>query len=193
PDMTSSGSPSHIIINWESVTGRIYTVLWTPSLHEPFHPLEIGIQYPQNSYTDLVHTAESSGFYRVVVMRADDDMDGDGLPDYWETQYSVADAYADGDGDGFDNIAEFIAGTDPTNGASFFMVANSLAMVNGTNCFVVEWISIPDRYYSVQWSTNLVSGFQTIESHLEHPQNSYTDTTHAAESAGFYRIEVQKK
>jgi len=193
-DTTTEGNPSqYIIINWAAVTGRVYNVLWTPSLMDAFEPLEIGIQYPQNSYTDTVHSVESSGYYRVVVMRADYDMDGDGLPNDWESQYGVADAFAHGDSDGFNNLAEFISGTDPTNGASYFVAANSVADVSGTNCFVVEWISIPDRFYSVQWSTNLVTGFQAMETSIEHPQNSYTDITHSAESAGFYKVDVRLK
>jgi len=126
-------------------------------------------------------------------MRADYDMAGDGLPNDWESQYAVADAYADGDSDGFNNLAEFISGTDPTNGASYFVAANSVAEVGGTNCIVVEWISIPDRLYSVQWSTNLISGFQIFETVSEHPINSYTDTTHNAESEGFYKVDVRMK
>ena len=193
-DTTTNGNPTqHIIINWEAVTGRVYNVMWAPTLATPFEVLEAGIQYPQNSYTDTVHTVESSGFYRVVVMRADYDMDGDGLPNEWESQYAVADGMAHGDGDGFSNLEEFIAGTDPTNSTSFFAAASSTVEVNGTNCFVVEWISIPDRLYSVQWSTNLVSGFQALETDLEHPQHSYTDTTHNAESAVFYKVEVRMK
>ena len=190
---TTDGLPPHIIINWEAVEGRVYNVLWTPSLSEPFQPLEIGIQYPQSSYTDTVHTVESSGFYRVVVMLADYDSDGNGLPNDWEDEYGQSDPYADFDFDGFDNLSEFISGTDPTNGASFFTVGQTLAEVGGTNCFVVEWISIPDRLYSVQWSTNLVAGFQPLETSIEFPQNSYTDTTHNAESASFYKIKVQLK
>jgi len=191
---TETGNPSqHMVINWESITGRVYNVYWTPSLMEEFQPLGIGIQYPQNSYTDTVHSAESSGYYRVVVMRADYDADGDGLPNDWESQYAVADAFADGDHDGFNNMAEFIAGTIPTNGASYFTAANSVADVNGTNCFVVEWISIPDRLYSVQWTTNLMAEFQVLETGLEHPQNSYTDTVHGAGNTGFYKINVELK
>lgn len=184
---------ARFIIEWTAVTGRVYNILWTPSLTQEFQPLEIGIQYPQNSYTDTVHSAESSGYYRVVVMRSDYDADGDGLPNDWEIQYAEAEAYADGDNDGFDNLAEFISGTDPTNEVSYFTAANSVAEVNGTNCFVVEWISIPDRLYSVQWSTNLTTGFQTLETSIEHPQNSYTDTLHNAESESFYKVDVRLK
>jgi hypothetical protein len=46
------------------------------------------------------------------------DTDKDGIPDDWETQYGfkpndAADAKSDPDSDGFDNLAEYNAGTDP--------------------------------------------------------------------------------
>lgn len=48
----------------------------------------------------------------------DRDSDGDGMPDGWEDQYGFNpmnpdDAYADADADGFTNLEEFLAGTDP--------------------------------------------------------------------------------
>lgn len=50
------------------------------------------------------------------------DQDGDGMPDEWEKKYSlnsaIADATDDKDGDGFTNIEEFQAKTDPTDAKS---------------------------------------------------------------------------
>lgn len=186
----SGGSPE-FIIRWNPAPGRVYNVLWTPMLGGEFQSLETGIQYPQSSYTDIVHAAESSGYYRVVVMSSGYDEDGDGLPNNWEKQFNLAEALTDSDKDGFNNIAEFIAGTNPTNPAAFFSVTdNALSTTGG---FVVEWISVPDRQYSVMWSRDLNQDFQLLETGLEHPQNSYTDTVHGADSQIYYKVNVQKK
>ena len=50
------------------------------------------------------------------------DSDHDGLPDEWEILYGLnpkaADATLDSDGDTMSNLAEYIAGTDPTDPSS---------------------------------------------------------------------------
>jgi hypothetical protein len=120
------------------------------------------------------------------------DADGNGIPDWWELEYfsSNVSASADGDVDGYDNMAEFIAGTDPTNANSFFMVHGHGEMEGGTNRFVLEWIPLEGRLYDVQWSSNLFSGFQLLEGGLPYPQGTYTDATHNA-AEKFYKLDVR--
>jgi hypothetical protein len=51
-----------------------------------------------------------------------DDVDSDGLPDNWETNYFgdlSHDGTADADGDGYTNLVEYQRGTDPTNPNSY--------------------------------------------------------------------------
>jgi hypothetical protein len=60
----------------------------------------------------------------VMVRQEERDSDGDGLPDGWETTYGLnplnpSDAAGDLDGDGFSNLEEFEAGSNPVDAASF--------------------------------------------------------------------------
>lgn len=120
-----------------------------------------------------------------------DDADHDQMLDTWEIDYfgsTNAQPAGHGDSDLQNNLNEYIAGTDPTNPASFFGVTNY-----STGSFIVEWPSVEGREYRVLWAQSLSNGFQQIGPVMEHPQNSYTDTLHSADSSGFYKVEVQLK
>ena len=93
-----------------------------------------------------------SAVAEVRVLRAADE-DGDSLPDGWETYYfgdtNVVTGTDDPDGDGQDNLTEFVAGTDPTDPDHFFWsfgfdvpVADDLPRVT--------FVSTPTRRYAVQ-------------------------------------------
>ncbi|MFC1467313.1 LamG-like jellyroll fold domain-containing protein [Verrucomicrobiota bacterium] len=126
----------------------------------------------------------------------DSDDDGDGLPDDWEIQYfgstTGAVAGVDSDGDGHDNVQEYITGSIPTNPGSVFYVSGYMQQVGGEG-FVVEWNSLPNRYYNVLWSTNLTAGFQMAKPDFEYPQNNYTDSVHSTDSQGYYKVDVRLK
>ena len=119
------------------------------------------------------------------------DMDGDGIPDYWETAICGNDtgllANGDADGDGFNNLAEYVADTCPTDSSSFL---RSCAMSNGLS----RWIVFPcstQRLYNVWCSTNLVLGsWQMLGSNYSSTTNilSIEDTNNMP--FRFYRIEV---
>ncbi|MEA2068796.1 MAG: hypothetical protein U9P12_06320, partial [Verrucomicrobiota bacterium] len=122
------------------------------------------------------------------------DADGDGVPDGWEIQYfggTNMQPNAHGDSDGFSNLDEYIAGTDPTNAMLYFMVSNSVADVVGTNFFVIEWQSTTNRLYDVRWAASLTNTFQPLAASIEFPKNSCTDTVHGAGTRGFYKVDVR--
>ena len=120
------------------------------------------------------------------------DSDDDHMPDQWELTYfgNITNAHAqiDSDGDGRSNLAEYIAGMNPTNAASCFKVMAFNQKENGN---VINWNVVTGRVYSVYWNTDLSTEFLPLSTNIHYPQNSYTDVVHHAESAGFYRVKVQ--
>lgn len=127
------------------------------------------------------------------------DVDGDGIPDFWETVYNVntndpRHASYDIDGDGLNMYQEFRAGTDPADPTSSLEMSidgtNDVSSVNGV---VVKWRSIGGHYYSLYKSTNLMQGFSLFTSNMvaTPPVNSYQDTTATNSGPYFYRVGVE--
>jgi hypothetical protein len=121
------------------------------------------------------------------------DSDGDGIPDWYEEQYSGSNtglvAHLDGDGDGPDAYAEWVALTDPTDSNSFFHVSAVLPVAGG---MVLEWGSSSSRVYHIGWQGSLTDPTNPLAADLPAtpPLNTYTDTTHGAGSGGFYGLRV---
>ena len=99
---------------------------------------------------------------------------GDGIPDAWRAQYfsnqptnningtttnSVSCATCDPDGDGMNNLQEYLAGTDPTNPASFFHV--TAVQPSGAN-YLVSFTSVTGKVYDVESSIDLVTGTWSV-------------------------------
>ena len=89
------------------------------------------------------------------------DADGDGLPDWWEIQYTLNPNSTNGvngtdgdfDGDGMSNFEEFLAGTNPNNINSRLEITD---MNNGMGGVDVQWQAVEDRNYRVQTSPELM-------------------------------------
>ena len=64
-EKTQSGN----VVRWDAVSNRFYTVYWSTNLLNGFSPSVEGqdLEYPVNSYTDSVHSAESQIFYKLSV------------------------------------------------------------------------------------------------------------------------------
>jgi T5SS/PEP-CTERM-associated repeat protein len=86
---------------------------------------------------------------------------GDGIPNGWKQQYGFdplnpAVATTDPDGDGFSNLQEYLAGTDPTNSASYFHIV----CVTPTNAadVLVSWVTGDERTNALQATAGDTSG-----------------------------------
>lgn len=120
------------------------------------------------------------------------DTDGDGIPDDWETQYgfgpnNLADATVDSDHDGLNNLAEYNAGTNPTNSSSYLKV--ELSVSPGSANLLVGAVS--NRTYTVQYTDNPenAGGWLNLASVLAQGTNrveSVVDTSWT--SNRFYRV-----
>jgi subtilisin family serine protease len=124
------------------------------------------------------------------------DTDSNGLPDWWEQQFfghlTGTDPNADPDHDGASNLAEFLAGTTPTNfNSALRLTALSAA---GTNGVVLEWPSVAGRYYRLLRATSLLNGFNSlVRTNLAAtpPLNTVTDAAPASAKPQFYRLELE--
>jgi hypothetical protein len=66
---SSEPGPSGFVVNWNAVSGRVYSVFGTTNLASAsFEPLKTNILWPQSSWTDTVERAEN--FYRIDVQLA---------------------------------------------------------------------------------------------------------------------------
>ena len=124
------------------------------------------------------------------------DTDGNGLPDWWEQEYfghlTGTNPLADADHDGQSNLAEWLAGTNPTNAASFLGLTPVRAA--GTNGFAVRWPSAAGHYYRLLRATNLLTGFNQIvltNIPATPPINTLADPAPPAATRVFYRLELE--
>ncbi|MDK2963870.1 MAG: uncharacterized protein PWQ29_1264 [Verrucomicrobiota bacterium] len=102
----------------------------------------------------------------------------------------VADPVLDADNDGFSNEDEILAGTGPRDADSLFALAAPTRDDSGQ--YVLHWDAVEGRIYTIEWTPSTSEKFQTVESGIAAPQNSWTDTVHRTETSGFYRIRVQQ-
>jgi hypothetical protein len=85
-----------------------------------------------------------------------------GTPQYWLAQFGLTNGginfdsaeIADKDGDRLLNWQEYVAGTDPTNPASYFHIKN----VSKSASYSLYYPTVAGRYYTLLFTTNLVSG-----------------------------------
>jgi hypothetical protein len=89
------------------------------------------------------------------------DADSDGIPNSFDLDpFNPADADSDPDGDGFTNLQEFQAGTNPTNGASAFRIT---AIAREGKNLRVTWMTGTGKTNALDRSAGDLSGNFTTD------------------------------
>ncbi|MGL4400766.1 MAG: S8 family serine peptidase [Luteolibacter sp.] len=125
----------------------------------------------------------------------DGDSDNDTLPDDYEVSVglnpALIDAALDLDGDGYSNIDEYVIGTLPNNGNSFFKAASSVGPVNVSIAFP----TLAGRLYRVERSSSLaLASWSVVEENIAGTGllTTVTDPEAATFPRGFYRVVVTR-
>jgi hypothetical protein len=143
--------------------------------------------------TNELYTAQNLAFTNAYLTVLDDS-NSNGIPDVWESTYfgssTGADRDADSDGDGMSNYAEYVAGTDPTNPASYLK-----ADITAAGLATIQFPAVSNRTYTVEYRDGLNAGPWTrladVVSRSVNWNASVVDR--GATTNRFYRLATPKK
>ncbi len=204
PAASFTGSPTNgvepLLVSFtDTSTGNITNRFW-----------DFGDSSTTNLTTNTVSHSYPSGTYSVkLIASGPGGVSTNIKPNYvtvltafqsWQIQYfgstnaPSADAGADPDGDGQDNLAEFLAGTDPTNSAAYFHI---MAIASESNGVRITWATGPGRTNALQSSPGAPSvGYSNnyadifIVTNTTGTVTDYLDVGAVSNPAGYYRVRV---
>ncbi len=122
---------------------------------------------------------ELYGYYYTI------DGDGNGMPDWWEQQHFGGTGVNPNAvcSNGVNTMIQaYVAGLNPTDSSARFGITN-----HSRN--LIQWNAVSGRVYNVYWTTNLMNGFQTLQTN--YTGGAITDSTHSAADKCFYKIDVR--
>ncbi|PYJ59276.1 MAG: hypothetical protein DME24_13385, partial [Verrucomicrobia bacterium] len=140
-----------------------------------------------------IATAPTAGSPNAVTTPGD--TDGDGLPDAWELQYfpSISDPSAtpnaDPDSDGFTNLQEYLAGTDPKDPNSSLKIDSVTITGSQTS---LRFTAVAGKTYTVLYRDDLSNGawliLKNVSAQAATGPIDVTDSGAGASGTRFYRV-----
>jgi hypothetical protein len=108
------------------------------------------VSFPKTTLTGLITLSDRSSSYY-----------NDGIPDSWRLRYfgtiynELSVSNADADGTGMNNWQKYLAGLDPTDPNSKFVVGTDQSVAQGPQDKVIYWPSVSGKTYVIERSTTL--------------------------------------
>ena len=126
----------------------------------------IGVLFEKDDYTRITFARVEAEW----LMDPDRDLDGDRIPDAWETLHGLDpasdDSTLDPDRDGTGNLSEYLAGTDPLSAAS---ALRSMGFSKGSGGWDYTWQAVPGKSYSIETSGDLSNWTRVAETVADSP------------------------
>ena len=125
------------------------------------------------------------------------DIDGDGIPAYWEELYfdgaTNAVASEDTDGDQSNNYSEYIAYTIPTDSNSVFVITAEFNPTGGVTEVVTEFDSLRSRDYALEETADLTqpSLWSNVTGNIRGTDNEMDLVSTNSGGTGMYRVKVK--
>jgi len=180
--------------SWARITARIdyATQTWDAYLNGTLMAIGLGFAAPQAQPSLLVAQGSEASFDNIYLGHTMPT----GIPvsPMWMIEnfgHAMVDENNDSDSDGFTNLEENLAGTDPLDPSSKLELLEIESSVSDT--YEVTWRSVAGRTYTLQTSTNLVNGFDTILAtgiRATPPTNTFNDQIQSV-SGKLYKVVLE--
>ncbi len=140
-----------------------------------------------------INLEDASWFVQSMTILPGSDSDDDGIADAFEFEFTHPDSLtvmtgtSDSDGDGQRDIAEYLAGTNPTSSQSFLTITSWTRTGAGAT---LTWDSSPGRIYRISSSTGLFAWERLLDNIVPDGGSTSRSVTIPAAGKRFFRVEA---
>lgn len=201
PALASSAGSGNYAASWlnttiaglssNAVLGTLTVTL--PSNASPLAAYAVQFDHASASPNGLASFASTTTTALITLSDRSTSTYNDGIPDSWRLRYFgsinnlLSQATADADGDGANNLQEYLAGTDPTDSKSALRIGSATSL--NQEC-VVRWPSVSGKNYIIESSPTV---FAPIWNQISTAVGTGSDMEYHDATSGsvrFYRVRI---